>query len=96
MHAIRGDDGVLVVERGAILRVALGLVPFLLAMFVINVPDRTAFPFAASNGLTAIVLRRWRGLTFRSCCDAKKRGTESAGLRGDEMTYCLQTARGET
>jgi MFS family permease len=40
------------VERAAIRKVAVRLVPFVAAMFVINFLDRTAISFAGPNGLT--------------------------------------------
>jgi MFS family permease len=40
------------VERAAIRKVSLRLVPFVAAMFIVNFLDRTAISFAAPNGLT--------------------------------------------
>lgn len=51
MYANR-DDSASPVERSAIRKVALRLVPFVAAMFVINFLDRTAISFAGPNGLT--------------------------------------------
>ena len=56
MHAIRdarmAADSAAVIERSAIRKVALRLVPFVAVMFVVNFLDRTAISFAGPNGLT--------------------------------------------
>jgi MFS family permease len=52
----RGDemqtDGVTAVERSAIRKVSIRLVPFVALMFFINFLDRTAISFAGPNGLS--------------------------------------------
>src|SRR4051812_10964995 len=43
------------VERSAIRKVAIRLVPFFAAMFFINYLDRTAISFSGPNGVNAVV-----------------------------------------
>jgi nitrate/nitrite transporter NarK len=55
MHVMRDDHGpgeVSSIERAAIRKIAVRLVPFLAAMFFVNFLDRTAISFAGPNGLT--------------------------------------------
>jgi len=55
MHVMHDDQGpgeVRSIERAAIRKVAVRLVPFVAAMFVVNFLDRTAISFAGPNGLT--------------------------------------------
>jgi hypothetical protein len=51
MHVFR-DDRASAVERSAIRKVALRLVPFVAIMFVVNFLDRTAISFVGRSGLT--------------------------------------------
>jgi nitrate/nitrite transporter NarK len=55
MHVMEDDpgpDAVSEIERAAMRKVAVRLVPFLAAMFFVNFLDRTAISFAGPNGLT--------------------------------------------
>src|SRR5215469_707350 len=55
MHAMRDknrSDEVSGIERAAMRKIAVRLVPFLAAMFFVNFLDRTAISFAGPNGLT--------------------------------------------
>ena len=52
MHDDRGSGEVSRIERAAIRKIAVRLVPFLAAMFFVNFLDRTAISFAGPNGLT--------------------------------------------
>src|ERR1700760_1837194 len=55
MHVMKDGHGpgeVSRIERAAMRKVAVRLVPFLAAMFFVNFLDRTAISFAGPNGLT--------------------------------------------
>jgi len=52
MHGDRGADEANGIERAAMRKIAVRLVPFLAAMFFVNFLDRTAISFAGPNGLT--------------------------------------------